>query len=68
MAGRWLFVGAEGSESLPPGWEDEIVAHAIRRNKDGAITILALVNLYDDKKNCYTNEHHGGTVIKLQKR
>lgn len=63
--GRYnLHVGADGAEQLPSGWRDEIVCHTMRKNRDGSITVIALVNVYDGKGNCYSNEH----TMKLSKK
>ena len=59
-----LTVTSEGAEPHPLGWHDELVAHTIRRNEDGSITAICLINLYDDQKNCYSAER----VIRLEKR
>lgn len=56
MPGRFLYVGSDRAEFLPAGWHDEIVCHTIARNKDGTITVVALVNLYDDTGRRWTAE------------
>ena len=62
MPGRWLHALDPRAESMPKGWHDEIVCHTIRRNGDGTITIIALINIYDDEGNCYSGER----IVKLR--
>lgn len=56
MSGR-LHVGSAVAESLPSGWHDEIVVHTISRTKKRSITVMALVNVYDEGGRCYSGEH-----------
>lgn len=62
MARRMMVMDKE-TERLPADWHDEIVIHTMRRNKDGTITVIALVNVYDGKGGCYSGE----TVMRLRK-
>lgn len=61
---RPLSVFDVGSEDMPDGWYDEIVIHTIRRNKDGSVTAICHVNLYDGKGGVYSAER----TIRLTKR
>ena len=49
MAGRWLYVGHPEAKPLPQGWTDEIVIHTTRKMSNGSMTVIALVNVYDEK-------------------
>jgi uncharacterized membrane protein len=59
-----LSVTAVGAEPLPAGWLDEVVVHTIRRNDDGTVTAICMINLYDSEHNCYTAER----VIRFARR
>ena len=48
---------------MPQNWTDEIVVDTIRRNPDGTVTVVALVNIYDDKGNCFSTQK----TMKLRK-
>jgi hypothetical protein len=56
MAEPNLYVGSPRAEFMPPDWHDEIVIHTMARNKDGSISVIALVNLYDGDGNRWTAE------------
>jgi hypothetical protein len=64
MPGHWLSVGSPDAESFPKEWTDEVVCHTIRRNRDGSITVIALINVYGDNKQMWTGE----SVVRLRKK
>ncbi len=54
MKHKRLTVFDEGSTQLPKGWHDEIVVHTFRKNDDGTVSVLALVNVYSPDGKCYS--------------
>lgn len=56
-------IADEGAEPFPEGWRDEIVCHTIRRNSDGSITAVILINVYDDTLRMWSAER----TVKLPK-
>lgn len=53
---RHMMVHDEGTTTLPDGWRDELVCHTFRRNRDGTITVIALVNVYSPDGRVFTGE------------
>jgi hypothetical protein len=61
--GKLTSILSEGAERFPSEWHDEIVTHTIRRNDDGSLTAIILVNIYGDKGERWTVDR----VIRLER-
>lgn len=53
---RHLHVGSKNASILPKGWREGILAHTYRKNKDGSISVVVLVNIYGKDKEVYSTE------------
>lgn len=54
----------EGAEEFPSDWHDELVCHTIRRNADGSITVIAMINVYGEEGDVWTAER----TIRLERK
>lgn len=64
MPGRWLSADHPEGKPLPEGWTDEIVIHTTRKMSNGTLTVIALVNVYDEKNR---RRFTGERVMNLEK-
>ena len=61
---RRLMVADDNTETLPAGWHDEVVIHTMRRNPNGTLSVIALVNVYGDDGKMWSGE----TVMRLRRQ